>query len=73
VQVDPIKPTLRSPGTKRLKLKCDEPPSNFAFNINMRRYNEAQARAAAYEVNGRNFESRCIEVGLGGSDPRFLS
>jgi hypothetical protein len=24
VQVDPIKPTLKAPGTKRLKLKCDE-------------------------------------------------
>ena len=34
---------------------------------------EAQARAAAYAVNGLNFESRCIEVGLGGSGPRFLS
>jgi hypothetical protein len=40
VQVDPIKPTLKPPRTKRLKRKCDEPLSNFAFNINLRRYTE---------------------------------
>jgi hypothetical protein len=38
VQVAPIKPTLKAPGTKRLKLKCDEPLSNFVFNFNLRRY-----------------------------------
>ena len=38
VQVEPIKPTLKAPGTKRLKPKCDEPLSNFAFNFNLRRY-----------------------------------
>jgi len=40
VQVDPIKPMLKAPGTKRLKRKCDEPPSNFAFKFNLRRYNK---------------------------------
>ena len=39
MQVDPIKPTLKPPGTKRLKLKCDEPLSNVAFKFNLRRYN----------------------------------
>jgi len=38
VQVDPINPTLKALGTKRLKLKCDEPLSNFAFKFNLRRY-----------------------------------
>ena len=38
VQVDPIKPTLTAPGSKRLKLKFDEPLSNFAFKFNMRCY-----------------------------------
>ena len=38
VQVVPIKPTLKPPGTKRLKLKYDELLSNFAFNFNLRRY-----------------------------------
>jgi hypothetical protein len=39
-QVDPIKPTLKAPGTKRLKLKYDEPLSKFAFKFNLRRYSE---------------------------------
>jgi len=34
VQVNPIKPTLKAPGIKRLKLECDEPPSNFALKFN---------------------------------------
>ena len=38
VQVDPIKPTLNAPGTKRLKLKYVELLSSFAFNFNLRRY-----------------------------------
>jgi hypothetical protein len=38
VQVDPIKPKLKAPGTKRLKLKYDELLSTFAFKINSRRY-----------------------------------
>jgi len=39
VQVGPLKPTLKEPGSKRLKLKCDELLSSFAFNFNLRRYN----------------------------------
>jgi hypothetical protein len=38
VQVDPIKPTLTAPGSKRLKLKHDEPLSSSAFKFNLRRY-----------------------------------
>jgi hypothetical protein len=39
VQIDPIKPTLKAPGTKPSKLKYDKPLSSFAFNVNLRRYN----------------------------------
>ena len=38
MQVDPIRPTLKAPGTKRLRLKSDEPLSNFAFKFELRRY-----------------------------------
>ena len=41
MQVDPIKPSLKAPGTKRLRLKHDTPLSNFAFTFNLRRYTEA--------------------------------
>jgi len=38
VQLDPIKPELKPPGTKRLKVKCDMLLSNSAFKLNLRRY-----------------------------------
>ena len=38
MQVDPIKPTLTAPGTKRLKLKYDELDSIFAFKFNLCRH-----------------------------------
>jgi hypothetical protein len=38
VQVDAIKATLKSPGTKRLKVKYDSLLSNSAFKFNLRRY-----------------------------------
>ena len=46
VQVDPINPTLKPPGTKRLKLKWDTLLSSFAFKFNMRRYNVASRGGA---------------------------
>jgi len=41
VQVDPIKPTLKASGTKRLTLKSDEPLSNVALKFKLRRYTSA--------------------------------
>jgi hypothetical protein len=38
VQDDRFKPTLKASGCERLKLKCDELLSNFAFKFNLRRY-----------------------------------
>jgi hypothetical protein len=35
-----MKPKLKPPGTKRLKLKCDKLLSTSAFKINLRRYNK---------------------------------
>ena len=46
MQVDPIKPKLNAPGTKHLKLKCDELLSNFAFKFSLRRYIMRQYLAA---------------------------
>ena len=39
MQVDPVKTTLKAPGTKHLKLHYDEPLSNFAFTFNLHHYN----------------------------------
>ena len=44
MQVDPIKPTLKPPGMKRLKLKHDGLLSSFAFKFNLRRYTEECGR-----------------------------
>ena len=38
MQVDPIKPKLKPPGSNRLKLKCKMLLSSSAFNFNLRRY-----------------------------------
>jgi len=38
VQIDTIKPMLKPPGTKRLKLNHNKVLSNFAFKFNLRRY-----------------------------------
>jgi len=38
VQVTHMKSELKAPGTKRLKLYYDDPPSNFAFKFNLRRF-----------------------------------
>ena len=62
MQVHPIKPELEPPVSKRLKLKCDEPLSNFAFKFNLHRYTKelveecpaaAAMFAAASEILGR--------------------
>jgi len=52
VQVDPIKPKLKPPRTKRLRLKYDEVPSNFAFKFNLRRYNTGPGQAPGVVVMG---------------------
>ena len=43
VQVEPMKPMLKPPETKRLKLRCGEPLSKFAFKFNLRRYSSGSA------------------------------
>jgi len=50
VQVDLVKPTLKAPGTKRLKQKYDNLLSSFAFNFNSRRYNSARGVLTCYGI-----------------------
>ena len=40
MQVDPLKPQLKPPGTKRLKPECDILLSTSAFKFSLRRYIE---------------------------------
>jgi hypothetical protein len=52
VQVDPIKPTLKAPGTKLLELQYDERLSSFAFNLNLRHYKKG---AADTDMHSRHY------------------
>jgi len=60
MQVDPIKPTLKAPGTTRLTPSYDEPPSKLAFKFKLRCYTQAGGdiasilqRAAAEQAVGQ--------------------
>ena len=46
MHLDPFKPALKAPGTKRLKLAHKKLLSNFALNFNLRRYYLGSAGAA---------------------------
>ena len=55
---------LKAPGTKRLKLKYDEPLSNFAFKFNLRRYYMESFQAATVRPRGRRTSLVSILVEL---------
>ena len=70
MQLDPIKPTLKAPGFKLLKLNYDKPLSNFAFKFNLRRYTQGNFRPGDWICNGcraHNFASRsaCFKCKVG--------
>ena len=48
VQIDPIRPTLKPPRSKRLKLEDNKLLSKFAFNFTLRRYTVAAGFGAGY-------------------------
>jgi hypothetical protein len=58
VQVDPIKPKLKPPGTKLLKPKCDILLSISAFKFSLRRYTTGQHL-------GRGLHSSTFQLNLG--------
>ena len=64
MQVDPIKPKLKPPGTKRLKLNCDVLLSTSAFKFKLRRYTMAMARTVDAALARRGFSGLvcCVDV-----------
>jgi hypothetical protein len=48
-----MKPQLKAPGTRRLKVKFDEPPSKFAFNFDLRHCSEEHIGAALLQKASR--------------------
>ena len=70
MQIDPIKPSLKAPGTNLLTIKCNKPLSTFAFKLNLRRYTKdnnttnsaaVEAMALRAEVSARRQESGLTE------------
>ena len=57
MQVDPVKPKLKPPKTKRLRLKDDELLSNAAFKFNLRRFILGFGNLAALD-----FQARCMSA-----------
>jgi hypothetical protein len=54
VQVDPIKPKLKPPGIKRLKLDYDGVLSDFGHKFNLRRYNKGAASGKRWSAPRRS-------------------
>ena len=76
MQVDPITPTLKAPGTKRLKLKHDESLSNFAFKFNLRRYAEElfdRDLQCLHKFFLRRYNYRADLDDAGAADPVFTA
>jgi hypothetical protein len=51
-----MKPKLKPPGTKRLKLNCHEPLSTSAFKFNLRRYTKAFTKLEPKKGNTKDKE-----------------
>ena len=51
MQVDTIRPTLKAPGAKRLKLIYDASLATFAFKFQLRRYNQVERRPQDSKLN----------------------
>ena len=51
MQIDPIKPALQAPGTKRSKLEFDEQRSKFALTFKLRRYSKTVSRSLVLVVS----------------------
>ena len=69
MQVDPIKPKLKPPRTKRLKLNCDILLSTSTFKFNLRRYT-TDAIAATRRKLHTPFNRRASRALKAGADTR---
>jgi len=74
-----MKSKLKPPGTKHLKLKCDELPSCFAFKFKLRRYTVAKnGKMTPQDAKWRQHVAvysafhRSALAGRGAADARYL-
>jgi hypothetical protein len=83
VQVDPIKPTLKAPGTKRLNLTYSKLLSSLAFKFKLRRYAADRNGSTALHLavalgkvgrcNFKPIETREVRARAGKVTPSFTS
>ena len=72
VQVDPIKPMLKLPGTKRLKLEHDGLLSNVGIKFNLRRYTVVDARDRFLKPGGLVLPNvATVHLALLSDQPRY--
>jgi len=64
VQVDPMRPTLKASGTKRLKLTCGKLLSNLTFKFHLRRYNLGWKSLFSEELLAHERMRRQLNVAL---------
>ena len=67
MQVDPIKPMLKAPGTRRFKLHYVKLHSDYAFKCYLRRYNKVldeliESQPAALAGHIPDVVAFCVEV-----------
>ena len=72
MQIDPINPVLNAPGSKRLKVRCGKPLSNFA-KFNLRRYslkvNSQASQGHSCDLHSDvDYSGHDMIFGHGGSD-----
>ena len=66
MQVPPIKPALKAPGTKHLKLKCDTLLLTSAFKFNLRRYIGVVDATQYARFNAYDLVATTVAVPAGG-------
>jgi len=70
VQVDRMKPKLKPPRSKHLKLRCVVPLSNFAFKFNLRRYSKGiflfykLSQISEWRQSGKGLHSSTFQLNL---------
>jgi hypothetical protein len=72
VQIDPIKPKLKPPGNKRLKLNSDVQLSHSAFKFHLRRYTLAPATLLVLRKWAYDAALRAIETAAADDVTAFL-
>jgi hypothetical protein len=65
MQVDPVKPKVTAPGTKRLKLICDAPLSNLAFKLSLRHHKKVMS--PCFPAGDCNFRLSVYQSTVNGS------